>query len=1164
MIKKLIAVAAFCFVVFSVNSATHELYGKKADEKIPGSEVVRYKDFTSIPNYVKFKSGFELPFNKLENWLATFYNSDVKFGLQLLSSETDRLGFTHFRYQQTINKIPVKLSMFIVHVKNGLIVSMNGELFNPNLNSTSYSLSKTDALSKALSSIGAAKYKWEVVSEENHLKWEQNDVNATYYPTGKLIYVNKNGNIVNELKLAYVFNIYAQEPLSRQEVYVDANNGEVLWTENKIHHVDEVGTAATGYSGNQTMTSDNMGGGVYRLQETGRGNGVRTFNCNNTTNYTNTDFTNGSSAWSLAGVDKYATDAHWGSEMTYDYYLNKHGRNSIDNAGFRLDSYVHYDNNYGNAFWDGQRMTYGDGSSGNSPFTALDIAGHEITHGLTTFTADLVYQDESGALNESFSDIFGVSVEFVARPGNANWLMGEDLGFTIRNMSNPNANGDPDTYFGNNWAALGGADNGGVHTNSGVQNFWYYLLTMGGSGTNDNGDPYTVTALGLDKAGEIAFRNLTVYLTTNSQYVDARFFAIQSTVDLYGACTPEVESVTNAWYAVGVGNPYQPFTVSDFESCITTSCSIPFTVDFNNLSVNGGSFDWDFGDGNSSSTMNPSHTYTSYGTFTVELFADGGASCGTDTETKTAFITIDSTLACNTIMPTSGTTILTGCSGTLFDSGGPCSIYGANQTAQVTISPTGAGKVHLNFTMFDVEAGDQGGTICNYDNVKIYDGPSTSSTLIGTYCNNNLPPSTISSSSSSITILFLSDPGLEESGFQIDWTCEVATMAPSVDFSVDMDTTCTGAVKFKDLSINGPSTWLWNFGDGNTSTLQNPNHTYSQPGLYNVKLTATNIIGSDSVTKNSLVFVDMPDSPVVTGDSICTNNVANLSATGTGLIRWFSVPTGGAFISTGNNYTTPVLTNTTTYYAEDFVAATLQSLGKLDNTGGGGYLSNEHYLVFDADQPFFLQSVKVYAQTTGSRTIQLQDNTGAVIATKTLSVTAGTRTLNLLFNVPAGTDHRLVLTNTSAVQDLYRNNSGVTFPYDLNGLGSVKNSSAGTSFYYYFYDWKVKGPDCKSLREPVVAEVSLCTGIKTVLNQNNVISFFNSSSNNLELSLNGVEKGNYVISVFNAVGQMVFDEKVQITSEQYKKSIDLSNASNGVYLIRVTNNKTSFTNKFVK
>ncbi|MBE7441974.1 MAG: M4 family metallopeptidase [Flavobacteriales bacterium] len=1164
MIKKLITITAFCLVVFSANSATHELYGKKADEKIPGSEVVRYKDFTNIPNYVKFKSGNELPLNKIENWLASYYNSDVKFGLTLLSTETDRLGFTHYRYQQIINNIPVKLGMYIAHVKNGMVISMNGELFSQNINSNSVNISESKALSKALDFVGATKYKWEIAAEENHLKWEQNNANATYYPTGKLIYINKNGKPSNELKLAFVFNIYAQEPLSRQEVYVDAANGEIIWSENKIHHVDEVGSAVTGYSGTQTMTSNNAGGGVYNLQETGRGNGIRTFNCNNTTNYTNTNFTNSSSSWNLAGVDKYATDAHWGSEMTYDYFLNKHGRNSIDGAGFRLDSYVHYDVNYGNAFWDGQRMTYGDGSSGNRPFTALDIAGHEITHGLTTFTADLVYQDESGALNESFSDIFGVSVEFISRPGNANWLMGEDLGFTIRNMSNPNANGDPDTYFGTNWAALGGGDNGGVHTNSGVQNFWYYLLTIGGTGTNDNGDSYNVSGLGLDKAGEIAFRNLTVYLTTSSGYVDARFYAIQSAADLFGACTPEVESVTNAWYAVGVGSAYQPFAVSDFESCITTSCSVPFTVDFNNTSVNGGTFDWDFGDGNSSSVMNPSHTYTSYGTYTVELFIDGGASCGSDTETKVGYITIDSTLACNTIMPNSGSSTLTSCSGTLYDSGGPCSIYGANQTAQVTIAPTGAGKVNLNFTFFDVESGDQGGTICNYDNLKIYDGPSTSSTLIGTYCNNNLPPSTISSSGGSITILFLSDPGLEESGFQIDWTCELPTLAPVVDFAVDMDTTCTGVVKFTDLSINGASSWSWNFGDGNTSTDQNPNHTYSQPGTYTVQLTASNIIGSDSQTKTNFIYVNMPEAPAVLGDSICTNNVANLSATGVGVLRWYANATGGSSLYSGTNFTTPVLTSTTTYYVEDFIAATIQNLGKPDNSGGGGYLNNEHYLVFDVYQPMFLQSVTVYANTTGYRTIQLQNSFGTVLETRNAHITAGTRTANLYFNIPPGEDYRLVLADASTVKDLYRNNAGVSYPYTLNGIGSVKNSSAGLSYYYYFYDWDVKGVDCKSTREPVTALVNMCTGIEDALNQNNVVTYFNSSSNQLELLLNGIEKGNYSISVFNAVGQLVIDEKAQVTSDQYRKSIDLSNASNGVYLIRITNNKTSFTNKFIK
>jgi Zn-dependent metalloprotease len=1164
MIKKIIAVAAFCLILFSANSATQELYGKKADEKINGAEVLRYKDFSTIPNYIRFKQGAELPFNKLENWLATFYNNDTKFGLTLLNVDKDQLGFTHYRYQQTINHIPVKLGMYMVHVKNGLIISMNGELLNQNINQTTASIAESVALNKALTYVGATTYKWEVLAVENHLKWEQDDANATYYPKGKLVFINKNAKITEELRLAHVFNIYAHEPLSRQEVYVDASNGEILWAENKIHHVDEVGTAVTGYSGTKTMTSDKVGTGNYRLQETGRGNGVRTFNCNNTTSYSNTDFTNTSNAWNLGGVNKYATDAHWGAEMTYDYFLNKHSRNSINNAGFRLDSYVHYDVNYGNAFWDGQRMTYGDGSSGTSPFTALDIAGHEITHGLTTFTANLVYQDESGALNESFSDIFGVSVEFVARPTQSNWLMGEDLGFTIRNMQNPNAKGDPDTYFGTYWAALGGADNGGVHTNSGVQNFWYYLLTVGGSGTNDIGNAYTVNGLGLDKAGKIAFRNLTVYLTTSSQYADARFFAVQSAADLYGACTPEVASVTNAWYAVGVGAAYQPFTVSDFNTCMTTSCTIPFTVNFNNMSVNGGSFLWNFGDASTSSVMNPSHTYTNYGTYTVELFADGGATCGTDTETKVAYITIDSTLACNTIMPTSGSSVLTSCAGTLFDSGGPCSIYGANQTAQVTISPTGAGKVHLNFTMFDVEAGDQGGTICNYDNLKIYNGPNTSSPLIGTYCNNNLPPSTISSSSSSITIWFMSDPGLEESGFQIDWTCELATMAPTADFTVDMDTTCTGIVKFTDLSANGPSTWLWNFGDGNTSTVQNPNYTYTQPGLYTVQLTATNNIGSDTEIKTSFVYINMPDVPVAQGDSICTNNAANLSANGVGVLKWYAAPSGGGVLYTGSNYTTPVLTNTTTYYVEDFIAATLQKLGKTNNTGGGGYLNTEHYLVFDAYQPMFIQSVTVYSNSTGTRVIQLQDNTGTVLNTRTTTITAGTKLVNLLFNVPAGTDYRLVLSDASTVKDLYRNNAGVSFPYTLSGLGSVKNSSAGLAYYYYFYDWDVKGPNCTSPREPVTAIVDMCTGVDALTNANGWSAFYNNTNGNLELSVNGLTKGDYSITIFNSLGQTVYNDKLNVSNHSNKERIYLANSPHGVYFVQLSNGTTSYTEKFVK
>jgi Zn-dependent metalloprotease len=1165
--RKLIAVLIAFYSYGAIQAKSIELYGKRANDKVSGAEVVRFKDFSTIPNYVKFRKGKELPFDKLNSWLNNFYPLDYNYGLDLINVETDNLGFTHYRYRQTINNIPVSLSMFIVHTQNGLIKSMNGELFDKEINTLTNSINEESALSSALVFVGAETYKWEIEKEEKHLKWASDNNAATYYPRADLVFISKDGEISNELKLAYRFNIYAHQPMSRQEVYIDAINGEVLWSENKIHHVDEVGTAVTGYSGTQTMTSDNTGGGVYRLQETGRGNGVRTFNCNEGTSYgAATDFTNNSATWNLGGVNKFATDAHWGAEMTYDYYLNEHGRNSIDNNGFRLDSYVHYDQNYGNAFWDGQRMTYGDGSSGNAPFTALDIAGHEITHGLTTFTADLVYQGESGALNESFSDIFGVSVEYIARPAQANWVMGEDLGGTgIRNMANPNSKGDPDTYFGTNWADLGGGDNGGVHTNSGVQNFWYVLLVDGGSGTNDNGDTYSVNALGLDLAADIAFRNLTVYLTTNSNYADARFFSIQSTIDLFGGCTPQVESVTNAWYAVGVGAQYQPFTASDFEACLVESCTVPFTVDFTNNSVNGNTFDWDFGDGGTSVALSPSHTYNAYGSYTVELFVDGGATCGNDTEIKTAYINIDSNLACTTVMAVSGSSTITECSGTLFDSGGPCSLYGANQASQVTIAPTGAGQVNLTINLFDVEAGDQGGTICNYDNLKIYDGPTTSSPLIGTFCNNNLPAATISSSGSAITIAFLSDGGLEESGFEIEWSCDVATAAPTVDFIVDADTTCTGEVNFTDLSSNGPTDWQWDFGDGTNSTAQNPTHIYTSPGLYTVQLTATNLIGSGIETKSNYIYINMPDAPVVQGDSICEGNPANLTATGTGLLNWYDSPSSTTVLTTGNSYNTPILNAPTTYYVEDVIEAQLESLGKLDNSGGGNYLDNEQYLVFDVYQEMFIQTVQVYAQSSGSRTVQLKDKFGTVIGSKTQSVSAGLKTFYLLFTVPPGTDYQLVLSGGSTTKDLYRNNAGVNYPYSINGLGSIKNSSAGLSYYYYFYDWQVKGPDCTSPRTPVLADVNLCTGIVDLSsNSSGITSYFNSFSNNLEMNLKDLEKGTYDLSVYNTVGQVVYQEQLNVEESNVRKFISLASQANGIYFISLRNEEKSYSNKIVK
>lgn len=290
--------------------------------------------------------------------------------------------------------------------------------------------------------------------------------------------------------------------------------------------------------------------GNYRLRQYGRGNGIATYDAKNSTSYSlSTDFVDVDSSFdsnnSMVGVS-----VLWGLENTYDYYLNTFGRNSFDDNGGRMISYAHFDDQWFNASWDGTRMVFGDGTSNSTPLVSLDIVAHELTHGVTDYTANLIYQDESGGLNESFSDIFGAGVEFYTLGAEANWFQGEGA-VRGRSLSNPKTYGQPDTYLGQYWY-IGTADGGGVHTNSGVQNYWFYLLSEGGSGVNDNEDSYSITGLGIDAASQIAYRSLSTYLVPSSDYPDARLGSMYAAIDLYGAGSPELQTVIDTWNAVGV------------------------------------------------------------------------------------------------------------------------------------------------------------------------------------------------------------------------------------------------------------------------------------------------------------------------------------------------------------------------------------------------------------------------------------------------------------------------------------------------------------------------------------------------------------------------------------------------------------------------------------
>ncbi|OFX57554.1 MAG: hypothetical protein A2046_10830, partial [Bacteroidetes bacterium GWA2_30_7] len=623
-------------------SAQTILKNKTAEKLIQESELILLDDNTGVPTYLKIKKDSFLPFSQFTNWAKEVLKMNSEDDLLQIKSEEDKLGFVHYRFQQTYKNIPVEGGIYISHVKNGQVQTINGKFFKGiNINITS-DIQENTALDKAISHVGAKTYKWQNAEEEVHLKSEKNNNNATYYPKGELVIVPVNFDFTEaNFRLAYKFDIYAEEPLSRAYIYVDAINGNIIAKNNRILHTDVTGTAVTKYCGTQSITTDSYAGS-YRLRETSRGGGVETYDLNNGTSYASaTDFTDSDNFWNNVNAqkDEAATDAHFGAEKTYDYFFNEHGRNSFDNLGTKLLSYVHYSYNYVNAFWDGQRMTYGDGDGTYTPLTSMDVCAHELTHGITEFSAGLIYSGESGALNESFSDIYGSVLEFYATPSYADFLIGEDFspgGAGFRSMENPNLHNNPDTYDGLYWSYAE------VHNQSGVQNHWFYLLSQGGSGVNDIGNSYSVTGIGWEKAANIAYRNLTVYLTPSSNYNDARFYAIQSAIDLYGECSIETIQTTNAWYAVGVGAVSNTNVIVGFNASSTFSCNIPSTISFSNSTLNASSYIWTFGDGDTSLLQNPSHTYTSIGTYSVKLVAYGSGACGSSSDSilKSNYITI--------------------------------------------------------------------------------------------------------------------------------------------------------------------------------------------------------------------------------------------------------------------------------------------------------------------------------------------------------------------------------------------------------------------------------------------------------------------------------------------------------------------------------------------
>lgn len=291
--------------------------------------------------------------------------------------------------------------------------------------------------------------------------------------------------------------------------------------------------------------------------------------------FTWADSLGNSGTYTIANAKHPAIDVHWGISQTYDFYDEKFDYQSYDGDGGVIKNYYNgtammmgTQNNAAALQAPQNAMVYGTGDGVNfNPFVTLDVTAHEFTHLIMSNTANLEYSGESGALNESFSDIMGTAVEFYAKGEEGNWDIGETLCITVpfmRSMSDPNApasfsstgiaTAQPDTYLGTYWAMTGSddPDNGGVHINSGVPNKWFHLMSEGGSGTNDHSEAYAVTAIGIDKATNIAFSTFTNYMTESTNFNEAYAASLIAVTDLYGAESEEYATVKDAWYAVGI------------------------------------------------------------------------------------------------------------------------------------------------------------------------------------------------------------------------------------------------------------------------------------------------------------------------------------------------------------------------------------------------------------------------------------------------------------------------------------------------------------------------------------------------------------------------------------------------------------------------------------
>lgn len=521
-------------------------------------------------------SASEQAFRFMENVKNEYNLANPSVSFNIAENRDDELGQRHIRMEQRFKGIKVYNSDFYLHfsdkreILNGKVAQIRGDV------KTTVEISSDEAL---------AIVKKDLSHQTHYIELPEVQKNILNYsgPSIDTILVEDKRSI-QKFHLAYHISVRPNF-LEEWRYFVDASNGNIIRKYNNTRFDGPVTASATDLNGIQQQINTYLEKGTYYLMDIAepmfnaeKGEGfIWTLDAKNSggTNITFSEITSSNNTW----LDKGSVSAHYNAIQAYRYLKDRFGRNSINGIGGNIISFINVTEEDGssmeNAFWNGKAAFYGNGGTNFKPLAgAFDVAAHELGHGVIDNTANLEYQDQPGAINETYADIFGAMAE------RKNWYIGEDVTKTsyiasgrLRDMSNPHNGGssinDPEWQPKHLSEIYSGTDdNGGVHTNSGIGNYAFYLFA---------------TATSKDIAEKVFYRALTTYLNRFSQFIDFRLAVVQSAKDLYGDTSVEVSEAKKAFDTVGIYEEKQPQDSGNLNTNPGDKYLLTYNIDASNV-----------------------------------------------------------------------------------------------------------------------------------------------------------------------------------------------------------------------------------------------------------------------------------------------------------------------------------------------------------------------------------------------------------------------------------------------------------------------------------------------------------------------------------------------------------------------------------------------------